>query len=134
MDPDRLALVRTGDPDGCGSGYLIGPHLVLTALHVVRPERQWAERIEVQVGHPRYGAGPVDRHAKVCWPDPQGQAPTADAPDIALLWLLGKPVNTSEAPVRWGGRMGSRQSRSGGRVPRVRGRCRKPGTLRVSAR
>ncbi|WP_405885663.1 hypothetical protein OG739_36560 [Streptomyces longwoodensis] len=102
MDPDRLALVRTGDPDGCGSGYLIGPHLVLTALHVVRPERQWAERIEVRVGHPRYGAGPVDRHAKVCWPDPQEKAPTADAPDIALLWLLGKPVNTSEAPVRWG--------------------------------
>ncbi|MFI7504898.1 trypsin-like serine protease [Streptomyces sp. NPDC049687] len=108
MDPDRLALVRTGDPGGCGSGYLIGPQLVLTALHVVRPEGGWAGRAEVRVGHPRYGAGPVDRRAQVCWPDPQRDAPPADALDLALLWL-DEPVDTGEPPVRWG--------RPGGIVP-----------------
>ncbi|WP_346140024.1 MULTISPECIES: trypsin-like serine protease [Streptomyces] len=108
VDPDRLALVRTGDPGGCGSGYLIGPQLVLTALHVVRPEGRWAGRVEVRVGHPRYGAGPVDRRAQVCWPDPQRDAPPADALDVALLWL-DEPVDTGEAPVRWG--------RPGGIVP-----------------
>ncbi|MGW2698213.1 trypsin-like serine protease [Streptomyces sp. NPDC001296] len=108
VDPDRLALVRTGDPGGCGSGYLVGPQLVLTALHVVRPERRWAGRVEARVGHPRYGAGPVDRRAQVCWPDPHRDVPPADALDVALLWLE-EPVDTGEAPVRWG--------RPGGVVP-----------------
>lgn len=108
MDPGRLALVRTGDPGGCGSGYLIGPQLVLTALHVVRPEGRWAGRVEARVGHPRYGAGPVDRRAQVCWPDPRRDVPPADALDVALLWL-DEPVDTGGEPVRWG--------RPGGVVP-----------------
>ncbi|MFF8604092.1 tetratricopeptide repeat protein, partial [Streptomyces sp. NPDC015245] len=107
VHPERLVLVRTGDPGGCGSGYLIGPQLVLTALHVVRPEGRWTGRVEARVGHPRYGAGQVDRPAQVCWPDPQ-EVPAADALDVALLWLA-TPVETGATPVRWG--------RPGGVVP-----------------
>ncbi|MEU9335531.1 tetratricopeptide repeat protein [Streptomyces sp. NPDC048290] len=108
MEPERLVLVRTGDPGGCGSGYLIGPQLVLTALHVVCREGRWAGRVEARVGHPRYGAGPVGRGAQVCWPDPRGGVPSADALDVALLWL-DEPVETGVVPVRWG--------RPGGVVP-----------------
>ncbi|QIJ60647.1 tetratricopeptide repeat protein [Streptomyces sp. JB150] len=108
MDPQRLALVRTGAPRGSGSGYLVGPHLVLTALHVVRPDERWAGHIEVHVGHPRYGTDLVQRSARVCWPDPHKAAPPAHSVDVALLWL-DEPVETSGGPVRWG--------RPGGVVP-----------------
>ncbi|MFF9313495.1 hypothetical protein ACF1BS_21570 [Streptomyces sp. NPDC014748] len=101
MDPQRLVWVRTGGPGGSGSGYLIGPRLVLTALHVVLAENQRARRVEARVGHPRYGTGPVDRRAQVCWPDPQQGAPSADALDVALLWLE-EPVPTGDEAVRWG--------------------------------
>ncbi|WP_231650384.1 tetratricopeptide repeat protein, partial [Streptomyces clavuligerus] len=57
--------------------------------------------VEARVGHPRYGAGPVARGAQVCWPDPRGDVPSADALDVALLWL-DEPVETSVGPVRWG--------------------------------
>ncbi len=101
VDPQRLVWVRTGGPGGSGSGYLIGPQLVLTALHVVLVEGRWAGRVEARVGHPRYGAGPVGRRARVCWPDPQQGAPPADALDVALLWLE-EPVPTGDEPVHWG--------------------------------
>ncbi|MDX3513436.1 serine protease [Streptomyces caniscabiei] len=101
MDPQRLVWVRTDDPDGCGSGYLIGPQLVLTALHVVLAEGRWAGRVAARVGHPRYGAGLVDRSAQVCWPDPRQGIPPADALDVALLWLEA-PVLGGGDPVRWG--------------------------------
>ncbi|SDC65865.1 FxSxx-COOH system tetratricopeptide repeat protein [Streptomyces prasinopilosus] len=110
MRPQRLALVRTGGPDGpggaggpggSGSGYLIGPQLVLTALHVVLHGDRWAGRVAARVGHPRAGTPPVDRAAQVCWPDPRDGVPAADAPDVALLWL-DEPVTTDGGPVRWG--------------------------------
>ncbi|WP_308440068.1 hypothetical protein [Streptomyces griseosporeus] len=101
MDPRRLVWVRTGGPGGSGSGYLIGPQLVLTALHVVLVEGRWAGRVEVRVGHPRYGAGPVSQRAWVRWPDPQLGVPPADALDVALLWLE-EPVMAGDEPVRWG--------------------------------
>ncbi|MEU9337256.1 hypothetical protein AB0D49_29530 [Streptomyces sp. NPDC048290] len=109
MQPERLALVRTGVPDGSGSGYLIGPHLVLTALHVVRPGKRWAGSVQVRVGHPRYGVGPVERTAEVCWPDPEGPEVSDDAPDVALVWLHEPVTTTGAEPVRWG--------RPGGVVP-----------------
>ncbi|OLZ62154.1 hypothetical protein AV521_42840 [Streptomyces sp. IMTB 2501] len=101
MDPQRLTLVRTGGPPGSGSGYLVGPQLVLTALHVVRREGRWVRRVTARVGHPRYGAGPVEVEAQVCWPDPQHGVPPDDALDVALLWLA-EPVSTDGGPVRWG--------------------------------
>ncbi|MET7919208.1 tetratricopeptide repeat protein [Streptomyces avermitilis] len=101
LDPQRLVLVRTTAPDGVGSGYLLGPQLVLTALHVVFPDSQWAGQVETQVGHPRYETGLVDRGAEVCWPDPRDGTPAEDALDVALLWL-NEPVATDDQPVRWG--------------------------------
>ncbi|MFS8203443.1 tetratricopeptide repeat protein [Streptomyces sp. CWNU-52B] len=100
LDPERLVLVRTTIPDGVGSGYLVGPQLVLTALHVVLPDGQWAGRVETHVGHPRH-KNLVKRQAEVCWPDPRDGVPTEDALDVALLWL-DEPVATSDQPVRWG--------------------------------
>ncbi|GGT56999.1 hypothetical protein GCM10010271_70890 [Streptomyces kurssanovii] len=108
MDPQRLALVRTAAPHGSGSGYLVGPHLVLTALHVVRPHERWAGQIEVQVGHPRYGTDLFQGLARVCWPDPHKAVQPAQTVDVALLWL-DEPVVISGGPVRWG--------RPGGVVP-----------------
>ncbi|MGW2017043.1 tetratricopeptide repeat protein, partial [Streptomyces sp. NPDC001927] len=100
MDPQRLVWVGTCNPKGCGSGYLIGPQLVLTALHVVRAEGRWAEHVETRIGHADFG-GFEHRRAQVCWPDPLDGVPSPDALDIALLWL-DKSVSTSEGPVLWG--------------------------------
>ncbi|WP_392958189.1 FxSxx-COOH system tetratricopeptide repeat protein [Streptomyces sp. LN245] len=107
MDARRLVWVRTGDPGGSGSGYLIGPQLVLTALHVVLPDQRWALRVQARVGHPRFG-DVVHRQAEVCWPDPLEGIPARDALDMALLWLE-EPVPVEGGPVRWG--------RPGGIVP-----------------
>ncbi|AGS73886.1 hypothetical protein B446_35638 (plasmid) [Streptomyces collinus Tu 365] len=99
--------VRTGHPGGSGSGYLIGPQLVLTALHVVLPDQRWALQVQARVGHPRFGKV-VHRRAEVCWPDPLEGVPAEDALDMALLWLE-EPVSVESDPVRWG--------RPGGIVP-----------------
>lgn len=101
MEPERLALVLTHGPGGSGSGYLVGPQLVLTALHVVRVDGRWAREVTVRVGHPRYGADPVQRAAQVCWPDPTQAVPADDALDVALLWLE-EAVPTEGGPVCWG--------------------------------
>ncbi|MGA5197476.1 tetratricopeptide repeat protein [Streptomyces exfoliatus] len=101
MDPQRLVWVRTVGPEGCGSGYLVGPQLVLTALHVVLgDDGRWAERVEARVGHPRFG-DLVERRAEVCWPDTRDGIPPRDALDVALLWL-DRPVRAGAGPVRWG--------------------------------
>ncbi|MFJ5646320.1 tetratricopeptide repeat protein [Streptomyces sp. NPDC093223] len=100
MDAQRLVWVRTGDLGGSGSGYLIGPQLVLTALHVVLDNQRWAQRVQARVGHPRFG-GVADRRAEVCWPDPREGVPPVDALDMALLWLE-EPVPLEGGPVRWG--------------------------------
>ncbi|WP_333774667.1 tetratricopeptide repeat protein, partial [Streptomyces sp. IBSBF 3136] len=107
MDARRLVWVGTGDPGGSGSGYLIGPQLVLTALHVVMPDQRWALRLQARVGHPRFG-DVVHRRAEVCWPDPREGVPAKDALDMALLWLE-EPVPVEGDPVLWG--------RPGGIVP-----------------
>ncbi|MGW6689564.1 tetratricopeptide repeat protein [Streptomyces sp. NPDC054961] len=101
MDPERLVLVRTGGPSGSGSGYLVGPQLVLTALHVVLDGGRWVTKVTARVGHPRYGPAPVERRARVCWPDTRQGVPADDALDVALLWL-DEPVETPGGPVRWG--------------------------------
>lgn len=100
MDARRLVWVRTTNPGGYGSGYLIGPRLVLTALHVVLPDQQWAAEVKARVGHPRFGDVEY-RRAVVCWPDPDKDVPTQDALDIALLWL-SEPVVLEGRPVQWG--------------------------------
>ncbi|MGW5284442.1 tetratricopeptide repeat protein, partial [Streptomyces collinus] len=107
MDARRLVWVRTREPGGSASGYLIGPQLVLTALHVVLPDQRWALEVQARVGHPRFG-DVVDRRAEVCWPDPREGVPAKDALDMALIWLE-EPVAVEGDPVRWG--------RPGGIVP-----------------
>ncbi|WP_128643935.1 tetratricopeptide repeat protein [Streptomyces sp. SS] len=100
MNPERLVLVQTGNPTGFGSGYLVGPQLVLTALHVVLAEGRWAEHVQARVGHPHFGRV-EQRRAQVCWPDPEQGVPAADGLDIALIWL-DEPVATTGGPVVWG--------------------------------
>ncbi|MGW2107619.1 NACHT domain-containing protein, partial [Streptomyces sp. NPDC001948] len=110
MNPERLALVRAGHtpaPPAQGSGYLIGDHVVLTALHVVTDTAGgWLPHVTVRVGHPHFGAEPVERSAQVCWPDPRDGAAGNNAPDVALLWLQ-EPVCTEGGPVRWGRPVGT---------------------------
>ncbi|MFD8104707.1 NACHT domain-containing protein [Streptomyces microflavus] len=79
----------------------MGPQLVLTALHVVMPQGQWAKQVVARVGHPHFGPDPVIREAQVCWPDQRSRTPAADALDVALLWL-DTPVDTDGEAVRWG--------------------------------
>ncbi|MEU5148912.1 tetratricopeptide repeat protein [Streptomyces yangpuensis] len=96
MDPTRLVLIRVGGAPN-GTGYLIGPQLVLTSLHVVRDPRQ---RLSVRVGHLVLGPEPYRRGARVCWPTPRDRVP--GTVDVALLWL-DEPVDVGgSAPVRWG--------------------------------
>ncbi|RKE05106.1 tetratricopeptide repeat protein [Streptomyces sp. TLI_171] len=107
QDLARLTLVEVSLSRGYvryGSGWLLGPRLVLTARHVVTDsDGTPLLGIGVQVGDPRTGAPsppPVRRGARVCWPMP-GSVPVG-APDVALL-LLDEPVPVGAAPpVRWG--------------------------------
>lgn len=105
MDPARVALIRAGRtaaPSAQGSGYVVGPHLVLTALHVVvDEENRFLPDVVVRVGHPRYGDGLVERSGQVCWPDPRQGPPGPGAADVALVWLH-EAVEVGGVPVRWG--------------------------------
>ncbi|MGW4641139.1 trypsin-like serine protease [Sphaerisporangium sp. NPDC004334] len=100
MEPGRLADLRAGTERAeqrCGSGYLIGPSLVLTARHVVVGEAGGFPRIQVRLGHPRHGDGrraPVD--GTVCW-----QSPELDAALVRLARAV--PVGG----VRWGRLVGT---------------------------
>ncbi|GAA1264386.1 hypothetical protein GCM10009677_15260 [Sphaerisporangium rubeum] len=95
MDPARLADIRAGTDTlvkKCGSGYLIGPRLVLTARHVVADDAGDFPRIQVRLGHPRHtGAQTSPILARVCWQHPDL--------DVALL-RLERP--TQAGTVRWG--------------------------------
>ncbi|MEU1543677.1 tetratricopeptide repeat protein [Actinacidiphila glaucinigra] len=106
MDLVRLALVRAGNAEGAwqrGSGYLVGPQLVLTARHVVADtDGRWWPRVQVYVGHPERGPSPQQRKAEVCWPDSEARTPEPQAPDVALLWLDEPVPIENRAPVRWG--------------------------------
>lgn len=82
MEPARLALIRGGTKDGprsTGSGYLIGPRLVLTARHVL-VDRETGEpwpKLSVQIGHPAQGPTRTAK-AELLWTPP-------DELDVALL-------------------------------------------------
>ncbi|MCX4776100.1 trypsin-like serine peptidase [Streptomyces sp. NBC_01264] len=84
MEPARLALIRSGTdqgPRGIGSGYLIAPHLVLTARHVLQDRETGAlwPVITVRVGHPEVGEM-TSVTAELLWVHPDGL-------DVALLHI-----------------------------------------------
>src|SRR6266536_852012 len=101
MDRRRLADVRAGTAEQSragGSGYVVGPRLVLTARHVMVDDggRPWP-RVEVRLGHP--GDGPPRRcAAALAWTD--------NVRDLALLRIDGVPF-TDGPEVRWGWFTGS---------------------------
>lgn len=102
MDPRRLVDVRAGTDAAAkhgGSGYLIGPHLILTARHAVTgPDGQpWTHTV-VRIGHPVDGE--VRRaSARLCWP----AAGRHGEHDVALLRLdATDAVEPPGPPVRWG--------------------------------
>ncbi|MFI6467998.1 hypothetical protein [Streptomyces sp. NPDC050538] len=96
MNPRRLAAVQVGDAKythANGSGYLLTPRLVLTALHVLTlPDDLLMERrIDVVVGHPDHGDR-LYRSGWLCW--------SAPACDVALV-RLDRPVDVL-GEVLWG--------------------------------
>ncbi|WP_369147402.1 trypsin-like peptidase domain-containing protein [Streptomyces sp. R44] len=103
MDPARLALIRSGTKDetrSTGSGYLIGPRLVLTARHVLvnRETGELWPRISARIGHFENGPSHTVR-AELLWTP-------ADDLDVALL----RVDHATDTPgVVWG--------RPAGRVP-----------------
>ncbi|GGY82111.1 ATP-binding protein [Streptomyces omiyaensis] len=106
MDACRAAYIRPDEPvGGSGSGYLIGPRLVLTALHVVHDKGVRASGATVWVGHPRAlrpNTGVHERTATVLWPAADADPDSPGVPDVALL-LLDEDADLGLTPaVRWG--------------------------------
>ncbi|RSN15553.1 hypothetical protein DMB42_01610 [Nonomuraea sp. WAC 01424] len=118
LDRRRLALIRGGGASRflrVGTGYLIGPRLVLTARHVVEASKgtPWAQ-IDVRVGHPH----DADVHrclASVRWTDPEER-------DVALL-LLDNEVDMPGTIRRPASRPCSPASGCRGRTPSWSGGC-----------
>ncbi|MFE5798086.1 tetratricopeptide repeat protein, partial [Streptomyces sp. NPDC056503] len=103
MDAQRTAYIKPDQPvGGSGSGYLIGPRLVLTALHVVHDSGIRAEGATVWVGHPRTEAGVHQRTATVIWPATDAGPDSAGVPDVALLLLDEDADAGLTTAVRWG--------------------------------
>ncbi|WP_432089345.1 tetratricopeptide repeat protein [Streptomyces sp. bgisy095] len=87
---------------GSGSGYLIGPRLVLTALHVVHDDGVRATGATVWVGHPRADTGVHKRSATILWPGHDADPDTPGVPDVALLQLDQDADAGFTTAVRWG--------------------------------
>ncbi|MFE5798129.1 NB-ARC domain-containing protein, partial [Streptomyces sp. NPDC056503] len=103
MDAQRTAYIKPDQPvGGSGSGYLIGPRLVLTALHVVHDDGIRAAGATVWVGHPRTDTGVHQRTATVIWPGPDAGPDNPGVADVALLLLDQDADGGHTTAVRWG--------------------------------
>ncbi|MFB6785073.1 trypsin-like serine peptidase [Streptomyces olivaceus] len=103
MDAQRTAYIKPDQPaGGSGSGYLIGPRLVLTALHVVHDGGVRASGATVWVGHPRADSGLRKRSATVIWPAPDLGPDSTGVPDVALLLLDQDADEGHRTAVPWG--------------------------------
>ncbi len=96
MDRRRLADIRAGtvtNVQTSGSGYLVGPHLVLTARHIVinNSGSPWT-RIESWIGHPADGRR-THCIARVLWDDRDS--------DLALL-RFDSEIKLPDKTIRWG--------------------------------
>lgn len=104
MIADRLADIRagtTGQVRKAGSGYRLGPSLILTADHTITAKRVPFDRIEVRLGHPANGP-PARCRATRVWAAPDGR-------DVALLRIEprrgGPPLPPYTGPPELWGRM-----------------------------
>ncbi|MFE5793948.1 tetratricopeptide repeat protein [Streptomyces sp. NPDC056503] len=103
MDAQRTVYIKPDQPvGGSGSGYLIGPRLVLTALHVVHDSGVRAAGATVWIGHPRTNTGVHQRTATVIWPGSDAGPDSPGVPDVALLLLDEGADAGLTTPVRWG--------------------------------
>ncbi|MGA5121261.1 tetratricopeptide repeat protein [Streptomyces pseudogriseolus] len=108
MDAQRAVYIKPDQPvGGSGSGYLIGPRLVLTALHVVHNDGVRAAGATVWVGHPRTATGVHRRSATVIWPLSDADPNSPGVPDVALLQLDQEADAGLTTAVRWGRPRGS---------------------------
>ncbi|MFF3826166.1 ATP-binding protein [Streptomyces griseus] len=84
MDPLALVDIRAGTESvqqSYGSGYLLGPRLVLTARHVVFRKGRVLPRISVRIGSPGGAEKPLRRRARLCWPTVDASAGAQTAAD-----------------------------------------------------
>ncbi|MEV7676491.1 tetratricopeptide repeat protein [Streptomyces sp. NPDC088752] len=103
VDARRAVYITPDQPvGGSGSGYLIGPRLVLTALHVVHDDGVRATGATVWVGHPRADTGVHKRSATILWPGHDADPDTPGVPDVALLQLDQDADADLTTAVRWG--------------------------------
>ncbi|WP_343233777.1 tetratricopeptide repeat protein [Streptomyces sp. CS081A] len=103
MDAQRTVYIKPDQPvGGSGSGYLIGPRLVLTALHIVHDGGVRAAGATVWVGHPRTDTGVHKRSATVIWPASDAALDSPGVPDVALLHLDQDADAGLTTAVRWG--------------------------------
>jgi len=97
VNPNHLADIRAGTEAECvrsGSGYRIGPTLVLTARHVLLDDDGGIlPKVEVWLGHPEFGSPRPYPAQVVDWRPPGGL-------DVALLRIAGAPAYGP--PVHWG--------------------------------
>ncbi|WP_327734023.1 tetratricopeptide repeat protein [Streptomyces nojiriensis] len=109
MIADHLVDIRAGTATKvrkAGSGYRVGPSLILTADHTVTEDGAPLDRVEVRLGHPADGP-PLRFRATRVWARPGDR-------DVALLRIQrgpGDPALPPYAgpPVLWGALTGSRR-------------------------
>ena len=100
-------LVVDRGPGGAGSrgsGYLVGPGLVLTAAHVVAGAS--AVRVRLDVGQP----AEIDVRAEGWWADPEG----GEGTDLAVVMIAGEATAGRDVESARFGRVSDRPARGPG--------------------
>lgn len=105
MNLQRVMEVWNPDSKKAGTGYLITPHLVLTAYHNIQPRDSatLSQRFEVR----RLGLGPTEHWdwmaGKVLWPEDPLDVDADPGSDGALLLITDDRWQPPDsAPVVWG--------------------------------
>jgi hypothetical protein len=90
-----LVKIQSSDPDKSGTGWLVRPGLVLTALHCVTHDESWrrADKVYAYLGRELTKKKIRAIDANIVWPKPLPEG--GQPPDIALLELLGDDKTTS---------------------------------------